>query len=37
LFEQAGFGNIKFHSEFTFEAAKTDENVFTVLAQKSER
>jgi hypothetical protein len=35
LFERAGFGDIRLYSQFTFEPAKPDDNVFTVLAQKS--
>lgn len=36
LFEQAGFGDIRLNSQFTFEAVKPDDTVFTVIAQKSE-
>ena len=32
LFERAGFEDIRFYSQFTFEPAKQDDNVFTVLA-----
>ena len=35
LFERAGFADVQLYSQFTFEPAKQDENVFTVLAQKS--
>lgn len=35
LFEQAGFADIRLYSQFTFEPAKSDDNVFIVLAQKS--
>ena len=35
LFERAGFEDIRFYSQFTFEPAKPDDNVFTVLAQES--
>jgi ubiquinone/menaquinone biosynthesis C-methylase UbiE len=34
LFERAGFADIQLYSQFTFEPAKHDDNVFTVLAQK---
>lgn len=34
LFERAGFADIQLYSQFTFEPAKQDDNVFTVLAQK---
>jgi ubiquinone/menaquinone biosynthesis C-methylase UbiE len=33
LFERAGFADIRLYSQFTFEPAKQDDNVFTVLAQ----
>ena len=34
LFERAGFSDVHLYSQFTFEPAKQDDNVFTVLAQK---
>lgn len=34
LFERAGFADIQLYSQFTFEPAKHDDTVFTVLAQK---
>lgn len=34
LFERAGFEDIRLFSQFTFEPAKQDDNLFTVLAQK---
>jgi ubiquinone/menaquinone biosynthesis C-methylase UbiE len=34
LFKRAGFENVWLYSEFTFEPAKQDDNVFTVIAQK---
>ena len=33
LFERAGFVDIRLYGQFTFEPAKQDDNVFTVLAQ----
>ena len=35
LFERAGFEDSRLYSQFTFEPAKQDDNVFTVLARKS--
>jgi ubiquinone/menaquinone biosynthesis C-methylase UbiE len=35
LFERAGFKDIRFCSQFTFEPARPEDNVFTVLAQNS--
>jgi hypothetical protein len=36
MFERAGFADIRLYSQFTFEPAKPDDNVFTVLAHNSE-
>ena len=34
LFERAGFADIQLYSQFTFQPAKEEDNVFTVLAKK---